>query len=183
MHTPTLLSRLIKEPLLHFLLIGFGLFLLYAQINKQEISKNTQTIIIKKSILTQKTMNFKEQSNREPTNEERQILLENAIREEVLYHEALAMELDKEDKVIRHRLAEKIKYLFEDISILDEPSDEILKAYLKKHAQDFNHSANYEENKIALKDAWLVQEQAKENEDFYQSLKNRYHIVIEEDIQ
>jgi hypothetical protein len=183
MYTPSLLSTFIKEPLLHFLLIGVGLFLLYAQINTQEISDNKQTIIIKKSILTQMIMDFKDENNRDATKEERQILLEKAIREEVLYHEALTMGLDKEDTVIRHRLAEKVSYLFEDISILEEPSDEILKIYLKEHTQDFNQSVKYEELKTALKEAWIAQEQAQENEAFYNSLKNRYKIILELEIQ
>lgn len=178
-----LFSTFIKEPLFHFLLIGFGLFFLFEQVNKEEETSKKQEIIIKKSLLTQLSMDFIDENGREAKETEIQTLLEQAIREEVLYHEALAMGLDKDDKVIRHRLAEKIKYLFEDISIMDEPSDSILKSYAKDKPKKFDTSADYADIKDALKQAWIQKEQDKENEAFYQSLKNRYELVVDNEIK
>ncbi len=179
-------SKLLKEPLLHFLLIGVGLFLLYAQLNNNEETSSKKEIIINKSKLEIISSTFTEEKGRVPTNKEMQEILEKDIREEILYYEAMAMGLDKDDKVIQHRLAEKMKYLFEDITILDEPSDEILKIYLQDNSKKFIDSSGntpkYDELKHRLKNDWIINEQKKENRAFYKSLKSHYNILIDDAI-
>ncbi len=124
MHKQSIFSTLLKEPLIHFLLIGAGLFFIFSQLNGDEDLNNTQQIIIDKSQLTLLLDNFMKENNRKPSHEEQQTLLSNDIKEEILYREALAMGLDKHDKVIRHRLAQKMKHIFEDMSISDDLSNE-----------------------------------------------------------
>lgn len=137
MHKNNTFSALLKEPLLHFLLIGAGLFFLFSQLNSEEYTNNTQKIIIDKPRLTLLSDNFIKENNQIPTNKEKQTLLDNEIKEEILYREALAMGLDKNDMVIRHRLAQKIKYIFEDISMSDDLTNENKDFYenLKSHYQ------------------------------------------------
>jgi hypothetical protein len=181
MQKSTLFTSVLKEPLVHFLLIGFALFFLYAQINNEEEKSNTKPqIIIQASTLTALAMTFKNENGKEATEAEKQGLLDAFIREEVLAHEAMAMGLDKNDKVIRHRLAEKMSYLFEDISLFEDPSEEILKAYFIANSQKFRPKAQYENIKSEIQEAWIVSEQAKENKVFYENLKNRYDIIREE---
>jgi hypothetical protein len=136
-------SKLLKEPLYHFLLIGAGLFFLFSQVNSDESLETKEEIFIQKFKLVDIRTTFKEKNEREATKEEVKKLLEELIKEEVLYREALNMGLHKDDKVIRHRLAEKMKYQFEDISMFDE---------------------------------------SKEDEDFYDSLKSRYKITMDDEI-
>jgi len=180
-------SKLLKEPLLHFLLIGVGLFFLFSQLNSDEEPSNTQQIIINKSKLEVLSSTFIEENGRVPTDKEIQELLENDIREEVLYHEAMAMGLDKDDKIIRHRLAQKMKYLFEDVTMVDEPSDEVLKVYLQENSEKFmkpsGNLPKYSEIKQRLKSEWLAQQQQKDNEAFYESLKSRYDIIMDDEVR
>jgi len=178
MQTHTLLSKLLKEPLFHFLLIGFGLFFLFTQMHKDKTEK--PKIIITEGTIKALAQKYQESNGTEASKEEMQTLLDKDIREEVLYHEAMVMGLDKGDKVIRHRLAEKMSYLFEDVSMLEDPSEEVLKEFFKNNKQNFKHLSSYQENKEEITQAWILSEQAKENKVFYESLKNRYHIIIEE---
>ena len=64
-------------------------------------------------------------------------LLKQTIRQEVLYREALAMGLDKDDSVVKQRLTQKLEFISSDIMTIDTPTDEVLQAYLDKHAQKY----------------------------------------------
>ncbi len=187
MHRHNIFSKLLKEPLLHFLLIGLGLFFLFSQLNNEVEPKDIQQIIINKSKLEVLSSTFMEENGRVPAQKEIQKLLENEIREEVLYHEAISQGLDKGDRVIRHRLAQKMEYLFEDVTMLDEPSDEVLKAYLQENSEKFTKSSTnipkYSEIKQQLKQEWIASEQQKENNIFYENLKSRYEIIINDKVR
>ena len=188
MYKDSMFSKLLKEPLFHFLLIGTGLFFLFSQLNSDEEASNTQQIIMDKSKIEVLTNNFMEENGRIVTQKEMQELLENDIREEVLYREAIAVGLDKDDLIIRHRLAQKMQYLFEDVAMIDEPSDEVLKAYFPKSQLFLNNvegteNLEYSKLKHQLKREWIAKEQEKENEIFYESLKGRYDIVMDDEIR
>ncbi|CAA6813265.1 MAG: Unknown protein [uncultured Sulfurovum sp.] len=116
----TLVSKFLREPLFHFLLIGAGLFFLFSQLNSDSESIDKPQITINKSTLLLLTDKFTEENGKAPTEKELKKLLEEKIEEQVLYHEALTMGLDKNDVVIQHRLAQKMKYLFEDITLDDD---------------------------------------------------------------
>ncbi len=187
MYKHSIFSKLLKEPLFHFLLIGVGLFFLFSQLNSDEEPSTRQQIIINKSILEILSSTFIEENGKVPTQKERQALLENEIREIVLYHEAIAQGLDKDDRIIRHRLAQKMKYLFEDITMVDDPSDETLKAYFKENSKKFMESSGnipeYSDIKQNLKREWIANEQQKENEAFYENLKSRYDIKMDDTVR
>ena len=178
----SIFSKLLKDPLLHFLLIGVGLFFLFSQLNSDEDASDTQQIIINKSKLEVLSGTFMEENSVPPTEIEIQELLENVIREEVLSREAITMGLDKDDKVIRHRLAQKMQYLFEDVAMVDEPSDEVLKAYFQENKASFNNAEGTEYSKVKqqVKREWLANEQQKENKIFYEDLKSRYEIILDD---
>ena len=188
MYRHSIFSKLLKEPLLHFLLIGVGLFFLFSQLNTDEESSNTQQIIVNKSNLEILSGTFMEENSAPPTDQEIQELLENLIREEVLSREAITMGLDKDDRIIRHRLAQKMQYLFEDVAMVEEPSDEVLKAYFQENKSSFtkeegSEDLDYSKIKQQVMRAWLEKEQKNENETFYEDLKSRYEIILDDDVR
>jgi len=180
MQTHSIFFKLLKDPLLHFLLIGLGLFILFSQLNNDEEEKKIQQITIDQSTLNILSDAFMKDNARTPTHKEMQELLDADIQEEILYREAIALGLDKEDRVIRHRLAQKTKYLFEDVALLDDPSDEELKKYLKQNTETYLDSSGklpkYNKLKQRLKRDWRIKEQKKENDSFYKDLKSQYTI-------
>lgn len=185
MYKHSIFSKLLNEPLLHFLLIGVGLFFLFSQLNSDEDASNTQKIIINKSNLEILSGTFMEENSVLPTDKEIQELLENVIREEVLSREAISMGLDKDDRIIRHRLAQKMQYLFEDVAMMEEPSDEVLRSYFQENKDSFSKGEDtknleYSSLKLQVKREWLEKEQQKENEIFYEDLKSRYEIVLDD---
>ncbi|MDX2419437.1 MAG: peptidylprolyl isomerase [Xanthomonadales bacterium] len=131
-----LVKKFIKEPLLHFLLIGGGLFFLYGEMNGNEIDNPNQIVITQGQVDLLET-NFSRIWDRPPSDKEMHSLVDNYLRDEVYYREALALGLDEDDNVIRRRLRQKLGFILEDTAALLDPSDEELTAYMDAHAEQF----------------------------------------------
>jgi len=87
--------------------------------------------------LRQLDMYFESQWQRPPTPEEFNNLVEDKIQEEILYREALAMGLDKDDTIVRRRMAQKMRFLAEDVATAREPTTAELKTWYEKNNQKF----------------------------------------------
>jgi hypothetical protein len=86
---------------------------------------------------------FASQWHRQPTPAEFQTLVEDKVREEVLYREALAMGLDKDDTIVKRRMAQKMQFLAEDVAAAHEPSTVELKAWFEKNSAAFATTSRY----------------------------------------
>ena len=109
------MKRLLREPLVHFLLLGAILFGAYAYAERPHggIELSTQ-IRLTIDDISQLVLVFRSQWRRNPTPDELRLLVEDRVREEVLYREAIALGLDKEDTIVRRRMAQKVQFLIED---------------------------------------------------------------------
>lgn len=134
------LHTFLREPLLHFLVIGAALFFIFYQINIPEL-KTGSRIIITQADLDILATTWLKSMGRPPTAQEREQQLEQYIREQILSREAMAMGLDKDDAIVRRRLAKKMEYLFNDLSFVPEPSKTELNTYLSEHASIFTRPA------------------------------------------
>jgi transposase-like protein len=90
-------------------------------------------------------MAFEAQWRRPPTPEEFQAMVENNVREEVLYREALAMGLDKDDTIVKRRMAQKMQFLAEDVAAAYQPTTAELQAWYEKNSDKFKYSPLLEE--------------------------------------
>ena len=131
--------RWLREPLLHFVLIGAVLFAFSLWHGRDTIDADAKTIVITDDDVLQILVIQRSQGLSEPTPEQFQRLLDARIREEVLYREALAMGLDQNDTIVKRRMAQKMDFLAEDLSTLREPSSEELQTWLQDHPQDFTY--------------------------------------------
>jgi hypothetical protein len=129
-------SRFIREPLVHFLFLGAGLFLFAWFLNMSEGDRNTP-IVISPGRIEHLVTGFSRTWQRLPTQQELQGLIEDYIKEEVLYREALVLGLDQDDTIIRRRLRQKLEFLAEDFVATEEPTEEELQTYLEQHAERF----------------------------------------------
>jgi parvulin-like peptidyl-prolyl isomerase len=124
-----------REPLLHFLLIGAALFALYGVLNRGE-SDTPREIVVSEARVAALAENFAKTWMRPPTAEELAGLVEDYVREEIYYREALAIGLDQDDTVIRRRLRQKMEFISEELATT-EPTDAELQAYLDANAEKF----------------------------------------------
>jgi hypothetical protein len=130
----------LHEPLVRFLLLGATIFVVNAWVNQSE--DNTQpSIEISAADIDRLRTLWQRKWQRPPTTEELQGLIDAEIREEVLYREALAMGLDKDDTIVRRRMAQKLEFLTEDLMALKDPNNEELMNYYKKHADQYREPA------------------------------------------
>jgi len=129
------MRQFFKEPLLHFVLLGLGLFLLYGLVSGNEDSENT--IVIDDYDMDNLIASWEMQWKRLPTPEELKSLVDLNIRQEVFYQEALKMNLDHNDEIIKRRLAQKMQFLSNDLASFNEPSEEDLRAYYDANADKY----------------------------------------------
>jgi hypothetical protein len=126
--------RLLREPLVHFLVLGAALFALYAWRGGSEPSAR---IVIGAGQLEHLAAGFARTWLRAPTPEELQGLLRDHVREELATREALALGLDRDDTIVRRRLRQKLEFLTEDLVGLAEPSEAELAEYLRAHLEAY----------------------------------------------
>jgi peptidyl-prolyl cis-trans isomerase C len=135
---PSLLRRWSHEPLFHFLLIGLVLFIGYGVLHpKSEPTSESNRIVLTPDDLVQISVTWLAQGRAPPTPEQMQNLIELKVREEVLFREAMALGLDKDDTIVKRRLAQKMEFLAEGAAIENDPSAETLKAWFKDNQQRF----------------------------------------------
>lgn len=129
------MSRWLKEPLIHFLILGGLIFLAYDWL----ASKGSEPgeIFISRGQQENLLNTFSRTWQRPPTPQEYQGLLQDYIRQEIAYRESQAMSLDQDDIVIRRRLRQKLELLAEDIASLAVPSGDELQTYLDDNPGDF----------------------------------------------
>ena len=132
------MKRLLGEPLLHFVLIGLGLFAVYRVVGPEVGGgPSSKQIVLGLGELEQLTLGFQAQWRRLPTPEELSHLVEQRVREEVLYREALALGLDKDDTIVKRRMAQKMQFLAEDVAAAHEPTSAELRNWYAIHRDEF----------------------------------------------
>jgi peptidyl-prolyl cis-trans isomerase C len=130
--------RWLREPLLHFLLLGLLLFAANSFISRGRTGTGpSRQIDISLDDLRQMAIYFQSQWGRPPTPEEFKGLVESKVKEEVLYREGLEMGLDKDDIIVKRRLAQKMQFLSEDVAGTQQPTTAALKAWFEKHSDQF----------------------------------------------
>jgi len=136
--TPTLsrLRALLREPLVHFLVAGLVLFILYSLVGSRP-ALDSDPVVVTPGKIANLAMAFTRTWQRPPTRQELNGLIEDYIREEVFYREARAMGMDQDDTIIRRRLRQKMEFLTEESADARPPSEAELQAYLDQHVEAY----------------------------------------------
>lgn len=124
--------RIWKEPLIHFFVLGLVVFGLHSMFEpKLEVADDPFLVEVSSADIEWFRTMGRKRMGREPTVDELRGQVNQLIREQVLSREAVSMGLDEDDMVVRRRLAQKMDFLFKDLSDFTEPSDSELNAYLQ----------------------------------------------------
>ncbi|MEC9372358.1 MAG: peptidylprolyl isomerase, partial [Planctomycetota bacterium] len=129
--------RLLKEPLLHFLLLGAALFALAAVVGGEEEAARDDQIVVTAGKVEHLAAMFGRTWQRPPTAAELKDLVDEHVREEVAFREGVAMGLDRDDAVIRRRVRQKVEFIAEDLAAQVAPTEGELEAFLTAHAEEF----------------------------------------------
>jgi hypothetical protein len=128
--------KIFREPLIHFLLLGLTLFLVFKLAGNQE-SQSPNEIVVTLGTIESLMRTWEKTWQRPPLPHEMKGLIDSYVREELLYREALAMGLEKDDTIIKRRLAQKMRFLFEDVADQGQFTDEQLTQYLAENAENY----------------------------------------------
>lgn len=125
------------DPIVLFVILGGALAALYFVTRPRPEPVRDLTIVVTEADVALIAEAFQRGRMRPPTTEELQALVERHVRDEMLYREAVAMELDREDPVMRRRIAMKLEYLAKDVGAAVEPTEAELQAHLDAHQERY----------------------------------------------
>ncbi len=134
-------KKLLSEPLLHFTVLGLALFVLYAWVNNVS-DYAADEIVIDQARLSMLAADFEKTWQRAPSAEEAQGLIDGWIREEILYREGVAMGFDRDDPVIRRRVAQKTAFVADGM-VPDTPVEADLEAWLRNNIDGYEIPSKY----------------------------------------
>jgi parvulin-like peptidyl-prolyl isomerase len=127
--------RLLQEPLLHFLLIGLALFVLYEKIAAP--NRAGMSIVVSEAMVDEMAREHEVRWTRKPSDQELASLVDVYVRDEILYREGLALGLDRDDALIKRRVRQKFEVIAEEQSASEPPSDADLTAYITENEGRF----------------------------------------------
>ncbi len=137
-----MIKRILREPLAHFLLLGALIFAVHVWRGKDGTETSTkERIEVTAGTLAWLGEGFAKQWHRAPDEAELRGMVNDHIREEVLYREALAMGLDRNDTIVRRRLAQKMEFLSQDIAASVEPDEAALREYFTGNTARYAEAA------------------------------------------
>jgi peptidyl-prolyl cis-trans isomerase C len=125
------LARVAREPFLHFILLGG---LLFAFNEYLQARANFSRITVSRDAVAGIVGNYQLQYGITPVGRQLDSLIDQFVREEVYYHEAQRLGLDKNDEIIRRRLVQKYQFLQQDLGVVAEPTEVQLRSYFQAHA-------------------------------------------------
>jgi len=132
--------KYLKEPLLHFIVIGALLFLLYSLLNPVQ---EENEITIDEGLINEIVAKWELQRNRQPTLEELTGLVNEFVEQEVLYQEALEMNLDHNDEIVKRRLAQKMEFISDGLAESLQPTEVMLKKYFEDNKAKYSKDPVY----------------------------------------
>lgn len=145
-------KAILREPLVHFLLLGGALFLWFDWSGGGAGASSTR-LVLGAGQIEHLEAAFAKTWQRPPDEAELKGLVDEWVREEIAVRESMAMGLDRDDTVIRRRLRQKFEFLVEDVAALVPPGDAELQAWLAKHPERFRR-----EPEVAFRQVYLSRE-------------------------
>ena len=123
-----------REPLSHFLVFGL---LIFVVAHALEARSQRYTITITPGDVTRIANSYIQQYGAAPEPGQVRTMIDNYIREEIYLREGLALGLDKNDEIVRRRVAQKFDFLQQDMAAPREPSEAELASWFARHKADF----------------------------------------------
>lgn len=131
-----------REPIIWFLLIGAVLFGA-----DHYLANESETIVVDDLVRTRLSSLWLAQMGNQVTQEQLSSLVDAWIKEEVLYREAIRLNLDRDDTIVRRRLVQKLEFLTEGVD--DElPSQQNLEAFYSENIAQYSEPQRYSFSQI-----------------------------------
>jgi peptidyl-prolyl cis-trans isomerase C len=126
------LSATLREPIIHFLIAGAGIFIVYSWFGGA-IGAESRSITLTEGQVQRLAEGWAQSWQRAPTDQELDGLIRDAVKEEIYAREAARLGLDQDDAVIRRRLRSKMEFLAASAVESDTPSEPALQKWMDAH--------------------------------------------------
>ena len=130
-------TRLFKEPLIQFLIIGAAIYGAYAMFATPEEDFRDTLVHVDSNRINAFISEWESRWNRPPTREEIDGLIQSYIKEDVLYRQAVAMGLNEDDPITRRRMAQKLEFLTSDLAMMVQPAEGALEQYFADNSEAY----------------------------------------------
>jgi PPIC-type PPIASE domain len=151
----TMISRLLREPLIHFLVFGGLMFAVYYAMNPSASAPPPNVITITPKSIERIRAGFTGVWKREPSEDELNSLIDDAVREEIYYREAVKLGLDQGDALVKRRMRLKMEFLMDSASSVLEPTGTELEDFYTANVENY-----LEEQRVAFEQVYLGEEVA-----------------------
>jgi len=130
------MTRLIREPLVHFVLLSIAIFGLYQLVSANRHSAD-RTIVITSADINRLASLYAVETGAMPTEQEMRGIMLDYVEQEALAREARRLGMAEDDTVVQRRLAQKMTFMLSDVSAIDTPSDDVLQSWLEANVERF----------------------------------------------
>jgi len=144
------MKGVLKEPLLHFVLLGGAFFAIDAQLSERTTQAGAGTIVVSQGRIENLAALFGKTWQRPPTTAELSGLVDDYVLEEALYREGVALGVDQDDTIIRRRVRQKMEFVVNDIAELAEASEEQLVQWLAEHPESYTRPGRFRFRQLYL---------------------------------
>ena len=146
------MKRWLREPLLHFVVIGALLFAVYAWLDRGQ-GDTPRVVHISAAEINWLKETWTKQWHRPPDAQDLRGLVTAYLKEELLAREAKELGLDQNDTVVRRRLAQKMEFMVQDTAALDDPTDSVLHTFYNSHRSRYERPQQISFSQIYFKSA------------------------------
>jgi hypothetical protein len=134
------LERLAREPLVHFLSLGLLLYVVATGLDSGGALR-TESIVVDRDDVARLAAQWEAQYGDPPSAAQIEALIESHVRDEILYREALALGLERDDLIIRRRLIQKLRFLDQGWIDTTEPTEQELADFHAMHLDRYTQPA------------------------------------------
>jgi peptidyl-prolyl cis-trans isomerase C len=118
------------EPFFQFIALGLLIWLGLAYVE----SMNQRYVIhVGSAQLQRLAIAYQQQYSQPPAAEQLRQLVDRYITEEIFLREGLALNLDKDDEIVRRRIAQKFDFLQTDLAVPAQPAPDVLESWFQVH--------------------------------------------------
>jgi hypothetical protein len=174
--------KFLREPLVHFLLIGAVLFGLFAIFGRAAGEAPPGTIVLTPGLIENLKVSFVRTNGQPPTPAQLDAAIADYVREEIFTREAYAKGLDKDDPVVRRELRTRMENFYEDNAETPTPTEADLRTYLQQHPNDFKgpdgQIPDFDKIRQQVQDAWASAQRKAALDAAYEKLRARYTVKM-----
>lgn len=173
----------LREPLVHFLLLGGLLFGIFAIAGKAGRGAAGGEVVVTAGQIENIRLSLKRSSGVEPDGAALRRGIDDYVREEILCREARALGIDRDDSLVRMRLQQRMEFMAVSAAEIAPPTDAELEAFLAVHADSFKTSdgraPTLAGTRTAVANAWHEEQRRRAVDASYEKMRSRYRITIQ----